>query len=61
MRNNKSRFNINDTVIIKITRYGFVAGEALTVVDPNKKGKKHSIVVTARNKTKSVPIKYLDD
>lgn len=60
MRSSISRFKTNDTVIIKITRFGFVAGETLIVVDPNKKGKDHAVKVTARNKTRLVPSKYLD-
>ncbi len=55
----KSRFNKNDEAIMKITRYGFLKGELVIIVDPYKDND-DAVLVTNGRKTHRVPTKYLD-
>ena len=54
-----SKYKKGYKVIIKITRFGFIKGEVLTVLD-SEKDSDHAIEVSNGKKTHRVPTKYLD-
>lgn len=61
MKGRKSRFMAGDSAVLKNHWPPFREGQAVTIVDPNKRGGDHKILARdARGQEGLVPSKYLN-